>query len=161
MMSDPKLRGKVIWLLMTARIHLLSPDIVAQVEWVTFSFRCSTPRVKTDWTSSSGCSKPAGEIGAGLVDWLDKEGLPPRLFRRWLLSPTQSNQSPAAQERRRAESHRTRLYSASHRTDAALSNAASFGQLHATQSAADPNVSDAERAQWEKEISHLELQGIK
>lgn len=27
MMSDPKLRGKVIWLLMTARIHLLSPDI--------------------------------------------------------------------------------------------------------------------------------------
>jgi SpoVK/Ycf46/Vps4 family AAA+-type ATPase len=27
MMSDPKLRGRVIWLLMTARIHLLSPDI--------------------------------------------------------------------------------------------------------------------------------------
>ena len=27
MMSDPKLKGRVIWLLMTARIHLLSPDI--------------------------------------------------------------------------------------------------------------------------------------
>jgi len=27
MMSDPRLRGKVSWLLMTARIHLLSPDI--------------------------------------------------------------------------------------------------------------------------------------
>jgi len=27
MMSDPQLRGKVIWFLMTARIHLLSPDI--------------------------------------------------------------------------------------------------------------------------------------
>jgi len=27
MMSDPKLKNKVIWLLMTARIHLLSPDI--------------------------------------------------------------------------------------------------------------------------------------
>jgi ATP-dependent 26S proteasome regulatory subunit len=27
MMSDPRLRGKVLWLLMTARIHLLSPDI--------------------------------------------------------------------------------------------------------------------------------------
>ncbi|MCP4711993.1 MAG: AAA family ATPase [Planctomycetes bacterium] len=27
MMSDPKFRGKVIWLLMTARIHLLSPDL--------------------------------------------------------------------------------------------------------------------------------------
>ncbi|MEO1482449.1 MAG: ATP-binding protein [Myxococcota bacterium] len=27
MMSDPRLRGQVIWLLMTARIHLLSPDI--------------------------------------------------------------------------------------------------------------------------------------
>ena len=27
MMSDPKLLGKVYWLLMTARIHLLSPDI--------------------------------------------------------------------------------------------------------------------------------------
>lgn len=27
MMSDPQLKGKVTWLLMTARIHLLSPDI--------------------------------------------------------------------------------------------------------------------------------------
>jgi SpoVK/Ycf46/Vps4 family AAA+-type ATPase len=27
MMSDPKLKGKVAWVLMTARIHLLSPDI--------------------------------------------------------------------------------------------------------------------------------------
>lgn len=27
MMSDPKLKGQVVWLLMTARIHLLSPDI--------------------------------------------------------------------------------------------------------------------------------------
>lgn len=27
MMSDPRLRGKVTWLLMTARIHMLSPDI--------------------------------------------------------------------------------------------------------------------------------------
>jgi SpoVK/Ycf46/Vps4 family AAA+-type ATPase len=27
MMSDPRLRGRVAWLLMTARIHLLSPDI--------------------------------------------------------------------------------------------------------------------------------------
>lgn len=27
MMSDPRLRGKVFWLLMTARIHLLSPDV--------------------------------------------------------------------------------------------------------------------------------------
>jgi hypothetical protein len=27
MMSDPRLKGKVLWLLMTARIHLLSPDI--------------------------------------------------------------------------------------------------------------------------------------
>jgi hypothetical protein len=27
MMSDPSLKGKVIWLLMTARIHMLSPDI--------------------------------------------------------------------------------------------------------------------------------------
>jgi hypothetical protein len=27
MMSDPRLRGRVLWLLMTARVHLLSPDI--------------------------------------------------------------------------------------------------------------------------------------
>src|SRR6185436_17240153 len=27
MMSDPQLRGRVIWLLVTARIHLLSPDL--------------------------------------------------------------------------------------------------------------------------------------
>ena len=33
MMSDPMLRGKVIWLLMTARIHLLSPTFAGRVAW--------------------------------------------------------------------------------------------------------------------------------
>jgi hypothetical protein len=35
MMSDPQLRGKVIWLLMTARIHLLPPTFDARAVWGT------------------------------------------------------------------------------------------------------------------------------
>lgn len=33
MMSDPSLKGKVVWFLMTARVHLLSPDIRRPGAW--------------------------------------------------------------------------------------------------------------------------------
>ena len=58
MMSDPKLRGRVIWLLMTARIHLLSPDI-----------------------------RRPGRVGDLIIPVLDPEG-PDRLeFVRWAVKP--------------------------------------------------------------------------
>ncbi|MEO1088552.1 MAG: ATP-binding protein, partial [Acidobacteriota bacterium] len=56
MMSDPKLRGKVFWLLMTARIHLLSPDI-----------------------------RRPGRVGDLILPVLDPEGDDRRAFLRWVL----------------------------------------------------------------------------
>jgi SpoVK/Ycf46/Vps4 family AAA+-type ATPase len=57
MMSDPTLRGKVTWLLMTARIHLLSPDI-----------------------------RRPGRVGDLIIPVLDPEGDDRRQFTRWVLA---------------------------------------------------------------------------
>ncbi|MEE8410818.1 MAG: ATP-binding protein [Myxococcota bacterium] len=56
MMSDPKLRGRVIWLLMTARIHLLSPDI-----------------------------RRPGRVGDLIIPVLDPEGEEREDFCRWMV----------------------------------------------------------------------------
>lgn len=58
MMSDPRLKGKVVWLLMTARIHRLSPDI-----------------------------RRPGRVGDLIVPVLDPEGEDRRDFARWMLKP--------------------------------------------------------------------------
>ncbi len=57
MMSDPALRGHVIWLLMTARIHLLSPDI-----------------------------RRPGRVGDLIIPVLDPEDEDRAAFIRWVLS---------------------------------------------------------------------------
>ncbi len=56
MMSDPKLRGKVMWLLMTARIHLLSPDI-----------------------------RRPGRVGDLIIPVLDPQGEDRKAFIQWVL----------------------------------------------------------------------------
>lgn len=56
MMSDPQLRGHVLWLLMTARIHLLSPDI-----------------------------RRPGRVGDLIIPVLDPVGDDRRAFIKWLL----------------------------------------------------------------------------
>jgi hypothetical protein len=56
MMSDPRLRGRVVWLLMTARIHLLSPDI-----------------------------RRPGRVGDLIIPVLDPEGEDRREFLRWVV----------------------------------------------------------------------------
>ncbi len=58
MMSDPMLRGRVIWLLMTARIHLLSPDI-----------------------------RRPGRTGDLIIPILDPEGEDHEAFVQWTLAP--------------------------------------------------------------------------
>jgi hypothetical protein len=58
MMSDTKLRGKVIWLLMTARIELLSPDI-----------------------------RRPGRAGDLIIPILDPEGQDRKEFLKWVLGP--------------------------------------------------------------------------
>lgn len=56
MMSDTKLRGRVMWLLMTARIHLLSPDI-----------------------------RRPGRVGDLIIPVLDPHGEDRQAFVRWVL----------------------------------------------------------------------------
>ena len=58
MMSDPLLRGKVVWLLVTARIHLLSPDI-----------------------------RRPGRVGDLIIPVLDPEGKDREAFLDWVASP--------------------------------------------------------------------------
>jgi SpoVK/Ycf46/Vps4 family AAA+-type ATPase len=57
MMSDTRLRGRVFWLLMTARIHLLSPDI-----------------------------RRPGRVGDLIIPVLDPEGADREAFVRWTVS---------------------------------------------------------------------------
>ncbi|MBX7255972.1 MAG: ATP-binding protein [Candidatus Hydrogenedentes bacterium] len=57
MMSDPKSRGRVVWLLMTARIHLLSPDL-----------------------------RRPGRVGDLIIPVLDPEGDDRTEFVKWLVS---------------------------------------------------------------------------
>jgi hypothetical protein len=58
MMSDSRLRGKTVWLLMTARIHRLSPDI-----------------------------RRPGRVGDLIIPVLDPEGEDRLAFLRWTLEP--------------------------------------------------------------------------
>ncbi len=58
MMSDTRLRGRVTWLLMTARIHLLSPDI-----------------------------RRPGRVGDLIIPVLDPEGDDRTAFVRWMVAP--------------------------------------------------------------------------
>jgi hypothetical protein len=59
MMADPRLRGRVIWLLVTARIHLLSPDL-----------------------------RRPGRVGDLILPVLDPEGADREEFLRWAVKPT-------------------------------------------------------------------------
>lgn len=66
MMSDPKLRGRVFWLLMTARIHQLSPDI-----------------------------RRPGRVGDLIIPVLDPEGKDDCLeFLRWAVQPVLHDPDP-------------------------------------------------------------------
>ncbi|MDA1276948.1 MAG: ATP-binding protein [Verrucomicrobia bacterium] len=58
MMSDPTLRGRVFWLLVTARIHLLSPDL-----------------------------RRPGRVGDLIIPTLDPEGEDREEFLDWMLAP--------------------------------------------------------------------------
>jgi hypothetical protein len=161
MMSDPKMRGKVIWLLMTARIQLLSPDIrrpgrVGDLIIPVLDPTGQDRRDFIDWIL-----KPAGAAGQGLADWLDQEGLPPD-FSAAGFSALRSQiraAPPATPEELKAmiadflqpAIGPTRRY----QTLQALVNCTRRSLLP------DPKVTDEQRAMWEQEIRLLEAQGIR
>jgi SpoVK/Ycf46/Vps4 family AAA+-type ATPase len=160
MMSDSQLRGRVAWLLMTARIHLLSPDI-----------------------------RRSGRVGDLIIPVLDPEGEDRMDFIRWvaeavLESPAETDltrideltpgYSAAAfaslrSQLKAAEAHTihrvteivhdlilpaigpTRRY----QTLQALVNCTRRSLLP------DQSVTEADREEWRREILQLELQGIR
>jgi hypothetical protein len=160
MMSDPQLRGRVIWLLMTARIHLLSADI-----------------------------RRPGRVGDLIIPVLDPEGEDRQEFIRWVLGSVLEAPTPADVARfdeltagysaaafaslraqlKAADAHTieqvveivndlilpaigpTRRY----QTLQALLNCTRRSLLP------DENVTEADREEWRQEILKLELQGIR
>lgn len=163
MMSDPKLRGRVFWLLMTARIHALSADI-----------------------------RRPGRVGDLILPVLDPEGDDRRAFLRWVLRKVFTEVSDEAVDRLDAETEgwsaaafaalRSQLSAQAARGEMTLDDVVDlvhdllspaigdvrrYQTLQALRNCTrrrllpDPSVSDAERAEWEEEIRRLEARGIR
>lgn len=160
MMSDPMLRGKVIWLLMTARIHLLSPDIrrPGRVGDLIIPVLDPTDEDRLDFIR--WMLRPAGAVGENLVEWLDRDGLPPQFSAAGFAAlRSQIKAIPPTSELELKESIADFIQPAigptrRYQTLQALLNCTRRSLLP------DPHVTDEQRAQWEQEISLLEAQGI-
>jgi hypothetical protein len=161
MMSDPRLRGQVIWLLMTARIHLLSPDI-----------------------------RRPGRVGDLIIPIMDPEGEDRREFIAWLLKATSLGEDSELLQRLDQEilppgysaaafaSLRSQLKAEPPEDEAgliamihdhlppAIEQTRRYQALQALVNCTrrsllpDPTVSDGQRAIWEQEIKQLEREGI-
>lgn len=161
MMSDPSLRGKVFWLLMTARIHLLSPDIRRPGRVGDLIIPVLDPTGEDRLEFIRWLLKPAGAVGQGLVDWLNIEGLPAvfsaagfaalRSQIKALPPKTEEELKGVVRDFIQPAIEQTRRY----QTLQALVNCTRRSLLP------NPDVSEEERAQWEHEISRLEMQGVK
>ncbi|MEZ6151986.1 MAG: ATP-binding protein [Pirellulaceae bacterium] len=161
MMSDPALRGKVIWLLMTARIHLLSPDIRRPGRVGDLIIPVLDPVGQDRRDFIQWMLKPAGEAGANLLQWLDQEGLAADFSAAGFAAlRSQIKAIPPKSEAELKASigdfiqpaiGQTRRY----QTLQALVNCTRRSLLP------DPHVSEEQRALWEREINLLEAQGIR
>lgn len=161
MMSDTKLRGRVIWLLMTARIHLLSPDIRRPGRVGDLIIPVLDPVGEDRKEFIRWMLGPTKLASEELVDWLDSEGLeedfssagfsalrsqfkaiPPKDAEE-LKAIVRDFLQPAIKQTRR------------YQTLQALINCTRRSLLP------DPNISDEQRAQMEAEIRLLESMGIR
>jgi SpoVK/Ycf46/Vps4 family AAA+-type ATPase len=161
MMSDPKLRGRVIWLLMTARIHLLSPDIRRPGRVGDLIIPVLDPIGEDRIEFIRWMLGPTKLVTDELVDWLDQEGLeedfssagyaalrsqfkaiPPKDAEE-LKSIVRDFLQPAIKQTRR------------YQTLQALVNCTRRSLLP------DPDISEEDRAQMETEIRLLESMGIR
>ena len=162
MMSDTALRGKVFWLLMTARIHLLSPDIRRPGRVGDLIIPVLDPVGQDRRDFIQWMLKPAGEAGTtGLAKWLDEEGLSADFSAAAFAAlRSQIKAIPLTSEAALKLSigdfiqpaiGQTRRY----QTLQALVNTTRRSLLP------DPQVSEEQRALWEREINLLESQGIR
>ncbi len=167
MMSDPKLRGRVVWLLMTARIHRLSPDI-----------------------------RRPGRVGDLIIPVLDPEpGSEDRgAFIRWAIEPALGREATDEEVARVGEvtSDYSAAAFASLRSNLRARSASGGGSLSVDQVAEivhdmlppaieetrryqtlqalvnctrrsllpDPGVTETQRREWQQEIRALEMRGI-
>jgi len=159
MMSDPALRGRVIWLLMTARIHRLSPDI-----------------------------RRPGRVGDLIIPVLDPEGVDRAAFLKWMLKPALAEVTDAqlaemqtltkgysAAEFTALRSHLKAARPASFEAAVAivkdhLPPAIGLTRRYQTLQALvnctrrsllpDPSVTESDREAWQVEIRRMEALGI-
>jgi SpoVK/Ycf46/Vps4 family AAA+-type ATPase len=165
MMSDPQLRGRVVWLLMTARIHHLSPDI-----------------------------RRPGRVGDLIIPILDPEGEDRQAFTQWMIDPVLEKELTQPQQEQLAavtqgysaasfaalrselkaqeKLHKSPLdfeavlaiiddhippaitQTRRYQTLQALTNCTRKSLLP------DPNTDEKQRNDWQEEIKQLEAQGI-
>jgi len=165
MMSDPALRGRVIWLLVTARIHLLSPDI-----------------------------RRPGRVGDLIIPVLDPEG-PDRVeFLRWAVKPVLAQPLADEQLQRLDQATRgysaasfaalrselkARAQRSAGRLDLdailavvanqlppAIEDTRRYQTLQALANCTrrsllpDPNITEEQRRDWEAELRRLEVRGL-
>ncbi len=160
MMSDPRLRGKVVWLLMTARIHLLSPDI-----------------------------RRPGRVGDLIIPVLDPEGEDRREFVRWVLHGALLEVDDDAIQRidKLTEGYSAAAFaslrsSLKAKSPASIDDVAAIVQDHLPPAIEltrryqtlqalvnctrrsllpDPETTDEQRRSWQLEINRLEAQGVR
>ena len=160
MMSDPRLKGKVVWLLMTARIHLLSPDI-----------------------------RRPGRVGDLIIPVLDPEGDDRLEFLRWTLQGviaepadddiTQLDALTVGYSAASFSSLRSQLKAKGCRSIdevveivrdqilPAIGDTRRYQTLQAMINCTrrsllpNPNITDEEREAWQAEIRKLELRGLR
>ncbi len=160
MMSDPQLRGRVIWLLMTARIHLLSPDI-----------------------------RRPGRVGDLIIPVLDPDGEDRMQFIRWVAKAVLESPSEAdlAKIEELTPGYSAAAF-ASLRSQLKAADAGTIEQvveivndlilpaigptrryqtlqalLNCTRRSLlpDEKITEANREEWRQEILQLEIQGIR
>ncbi len=146
---------------MTARIHLLSPDIRRPGRVGDLIIPILDPVDQDRLDFIAWMLKPAGEVGANLVGWMDKEALPPDFSAAGYAALRSQIKAipPKTEEELKAivgdfiqpAIGQTRRY----QTLQALVNCTRRSLLP------DPKVTDEQRALWEREISLLEAQGIR
>jgi hypothetical protein len=161
MMSDPKLRGRVIWLLMTARIHLLSPDIRRPGRVGDLIIPILDPIEEDRIAFIRWMLGPTKLATDELVAWLDKEGLEEDFSSAGYAALRSQFKAipPKDADELKAIVHdflqpaikQTRRY----QTLQALVNCTRRSLLP------DPNISEEDRSQMEAEIRLLESMGIR
>lgn len=160
MMSDPRLRGKIIWLLMTARIHRLSADIRRPGRVGDLIIPILDPIGEDRLEFIRWMIKPTGLETDALVQWLDQEGLEKDMSSAgYSALRSQFKAIPPKDESElkaviydflQPAIRQTRRY----QTLQALVNCTRRSLLP------NPNVTDQERMQWEQEIRALEAIGV-